>query len=572
MSSVRVKRGYTSLKGTDREWPTDPSRRRSRSLAEGFGAPHAAQSSWNGETIAQHETRSRALTAASALDGDERRISSLRRAPSKVSHHIMRSRRRARRFSRFGEQEAYSPFLPPQTRHSYSLLHHDRDDMISLEGPHTEVLIPADEREPGRIGSSLSLPNSDVSQDSWDDEHHPDDIVEHLDVIDPQIATVSNLTNAANAIVIPPLSFYSRKSVVVLPRRRISQATARESAAEKGETHGIDEDNLDLHVEDVLRKKDRFRRVMQGVWSFVRTPLGIVTAIYGFLVVFWGCALVFFLARFINVHNDNTQKFWIEICQQVLTSLFSFTSIGLIPFRVADTYRICKIWHYQQRTAKLRKEVGLPELYDANDLPDPVYDRNYVPVLTEEEQIDLHYQQHMLMQSQTWYRPHGTQTHRAFPIHDALLICVMNDLNSFFQCILSGCMWGLNRIQRPAWTTAVTLPMAFLAGIFAAFFIYWGSRKTKRVKEVTERLRQALAMEKPSEPPSTSIGDDASEFPDGSAASQHRPQRRDFAGEFGTRDSATPTTITRTSVIRIVDEMTVPAADALSNNRRGQWR
>lgn len=79
-------------------------------------------------------------------------------------------------------------------------------------------------------------------------------------------------------------------------------------------------------------------------------------------------------------------------------------------------------------------------------------------------------------------------------------------------------------------------------------------------------------MEKPSEPPSTSIGDDASEFPDASAASQHRPQRRDFAGEFGTRDSATPTTTTRTSVIRIVDEMTVPAADALSNNRRGRWR
>lgn len=27
----------------------------------------------------------------------------------------------------------------------------------------------------------------------------------------------------------------------------------------------------------------------------------------------------------------------------------------------------------------------------------------------------------------------------------ALWICVCNDLNSFFQCLLSGTMWGLNR-------------------------------------------------------------------------------------------------------------------------------
>ena len=31
------------------------------------------------------------------------------------------------------------------------------------------------------------------------------------------------------------------------------------------------EDALDQHVEDVLTKRDKFRRVMQGVWSFVKT-------------------------------------------------------------------------------------------------------------------------------------------------------------------------------------------------------------------------------------------------------------------------------------------------------------
>lgn len=52
---------------------------------------------------------------------------------------------------------------------------------------------------------------------------------------------------------------------------------------------------------------------------------------------------------------------------------------------------IIKIWHYKRMVVKLRAKAGLPELYDADDLPDPVYDPNYVHVLTEEQQIDLHY-------------------------------------------------------------------------------------------------------------------------------------------------------------------------------------
>lgn len=37
-----------------------------------------------------------------------------------------------------------------------------------------------------------------------------------------------------------------------------------------------------------------------------------------FRLVFWGAAIVLFLLKWINVHNDNTQKFWIEISSQVV--------------------------------------------------------------------------------------------------------------------------------------------------------------------------------------------------------------------------------------------------------------
>ena len=71
----------------------------------------------------------------------------------------------------------------------------------------------------------------------------------------------------------------------------------------------------------------------------------------------------------------------------------------------------------------------------------------------------------------------------------------MNDLNSFFQILLSACMWSMDRFQRPAWTTATTLPAAFVAGILAGVFIWRGSKKTRRHQQVEARLRAALALE-----------------------------------------------------------------------------
>jgi len=32
----------------------------------------------------------------------------------------------------------------------------------------------------------------------------------------------------------------------------------------------------------VLKRKNKFRRVMKGVWAFLKTPLGVAFGIYGF--------------------------------------------------------------------------------------------------------------------------------------------------------------------------------------------------------------------------------------------------------------------------------------------------
>lgn len=58
-------------------------------------------------------------------------------------------------------------------------------------------------------------------------------------------------------------------------------------------------------------------------------------------------------------------------------------------------------------------------------------------------------------------------------------------------------MWGLNRFQRPAWSTGILIPGSFLCGILAAVLIWHGGKKTKRLEEVEERLRAALGDETP---------------------------------------------------------------------------
>ncbi|EEB99515.1 hypothetical protein MPER_00796, partial [Moniliophthora perniciosa FA553] len=149
--------------------------------------------------------------------------------------------------------------------------------------------------------------------------------------------------------------------------------SAPPQSAAGDETGSILEDSLDRHVEDVMRRRARLKRVLMGVWSFLKTQQ-IITGIYGFLV-----------AKIINLHNDDLQGFWVEISSQVVNA----TGIGFMPSRILDTYRIGKIYHYKRLTRKLRAKAGLPQLFDVDDLPDPAYDPNYVHVLTEEQEKDF---------------------------------------------------------------------------------------------------------------------------------------------------------------------------------------
>jgi hypothetical protein len=106
------------------------------------------------------------------------------------------------------------------------------------------------------------------------------------------------------------------------------------------EGEGKEDNELDTHVKNVLAssKRAKAKRAARGFWAFVKTPIGAFTAIYGFLCAFWGAAIVLFLLGWIPTSSKDTQDKWVEISSQVCNGLFTVTGVGLIPWRVIDTY------------------------------------------------------------------------------------------------------------------------------------------------------------------------------------------------------------------------------------------
>ncbi|KAF8318518.1 hypothetical protein DL93DRAFT_402871 [Clavulina sp. PMI_390] len=163
--------------------------------------------------------------------------------------------------------------------------------------------------------SDYTTEGSDIE----DEEHHLDEVVDvshntiatcsillltikrlnqHLDVIDPEVAMVSHLSNAANSILIPRLPIYSRRPIVTLPTltptdtlenlvEKDEPTDTKEKLKSKFKRHHKDQDELDAHVAHVLKRRAKIRRTARGIWQFLKTPAGIVVGLYGFAVGTW---------------------------------------------------------------------------------------------------------------------------------------------------------------------------------------------------------------------------------------------------------------------------------------------
>jgi len=421
--------------------------------------------------------------------------------------------------------------------------------------------------EEGRTSSSLDEEDLETTQDSTSSDSSSVDeqnayLVDTLEVVDPGVSAAGHLSNIGNSLIFPNIpGLYDRRPVIDLPAQEVDPTAAsteaqlqldegRPSPSSAQKRTDEDDLHLDAYVHELLTKRQKFKRAMQGVWAFLCTPIGVIAGIYGFLVVFGGAALVLFLIGAID--GGKNKDFWVEVFSQFENGLFTIPGVGLIYWRVRDTIVMARIAHYQHLTWRLRKERGLPKLIDKHDLPSVAQVRDkkqkkkdktgekgapeaiemqIAPgselqasqigadsgddsmddehssaasivlspdqVLSPRQAQTLHQLQTRFAESQSWYRPHETFTHHAFSIGFALLITILNDLNSLFQCLLCGYMWGYatHYHDRPAWSTGTFMPCSFLAGIGAAVLIWKGGERSKKKREVEEKLLAAFAKD-----------------------------------------------------------------------------
>ncbi|KAF4991260.1 hypothetical protein FGRMN_7920 [Fusarium graminum] len=229
------------------------------------------------------------------------------------------------------------------------------------------------------------------------DDEYDQELVDWLDVIDPEVQTLSTLTNVQNSLFVPDLGkWINRRPTYTLSRNdpqadwargAVEQERRREATAEPQEPtipEVVDEDpprpqrtntitsrltdshyaalphgttlegwtpeekaELDDHVRHMLHsRRARFKRRMKGFGQYVRRPLGFLVTLYATLITLFGLAWVLFLIGWIYVGEK--QLYTIHIIDSVLVALFAIMGDGLAPFRAVDTYHMFFIWRFSR--------------------------------------------------------------------------------------------------------------------------------------------------------------------------------------------------------------------------------
>ncbi|KAI1498123.1 hypothetical protein F5X99DRAFT_394641 [Biscogniauxia marginata] len=348
-----------------------------------------------------------------------------------------------------------------------------------------------------------------------------------LDVIDPEVSTLNNVTNIQNSLFIPSLGrFINRRPTYQLSRApdpiqgrqgrredREEQSSRDDDEEENYEfnfNHAVlpdgvslegwtDEEKAELndHVRHMLHsRRSKFKRTMRAFGQYVRKPLGFFVTLYATLITLFGLAWVLFLIGWIYVGEQ--QLYIINIIDYVLVALFAIVGDGLAPFRAVDTYHMIYIAHYHRLTWKLRRNKHMSKLRDKNDLPthpDLEAQRDEISVLTPHQEARLVHHQNKFARSHTFYKPHETRTHYAFPLNLLIVIVTLLDLHSCLQISLGATTWGIDWHVRPAAVTATILSCSIAVNITAGILISIGGRRTRKKDVVEKMFRQELTRE-----------------------------------------------------------------------------
>jgi hypothetical protein len=184
-------------------------------------------------------------------------------------------------------------------------------------------------------------------------------------------------------------------------------------------------------------------------------------------------------------HVNSPRRKWIEIDSQILNALFCVPAFGLAPQRFRDVWRLLQVTFggrkrlgpLQRLAARRRGWFRLP---GSQNLP------HYIGPAGVEEWL-------LTSPAMLAAVPHPVQCipeaplsgKRAKPTEFWKLATAvwLEIMNTAFQAVLSGFMWGYNRHTRPAWSVPLFLCLAFMTSITAGVLGFLEGRNVKRVED-----------------------------------------------------------------------------------------
>ncbi|KAK3174065.1 hypothetical protein OEA41_001309 [Lepraria neglecta] len=240
---------------------------------------------------------------------------------------------------------------------------------------------------------------------------------------------------------------------------------------------------------------------LKAFWRFTITPLGFLIVLYGLNVVAWGGMLFLLLIgggqEFMcyppgshgvkECNNINSpRRIWIEIDSQILNALFGVTGFGLIPWRFRDLYYLLqfRLRHKQDALRRLggihRSWFRLPgsqELPTDPDAPFADPENNPATPIPASKAPDAPLTGIRAPASKMWKL-------------DYVIWAYV--LNTFLQAVLSGFMWGLNRYNRPSWSTGLFVALACTVAALGGLMAFLEGKRVKAVEGIPVKEEEML--------------------------------------------------------------------------------
>ncbi|KAF1816365.1 hypothetical protein P152DRAFT_492508 [Eremomyces bilateralis CBS 781.70] len=234
------------------------------------------------------------------------------------------------------------------------------------------------------------------------------------------------------------------------------------------------------------------------------TPFGFLITLYGLNIVAWGGMLFLLLCNAAPAMchpscNDinSPRRIWIEIDSQILNGLFCVTGFGLIPWRFRDLYWWA-VWRLgirggarEKRMGGIRRLAGIHRgWYRLAGSEKRPLTASAAPTKSEQG-VDTPDDLNEALPIPPSKQPDDPLTGvRATPTRPWKMdfVVLMNVANTFLQACLAGFMWGLNRYDRPSWSTGFFVALACIAAAAGGLMIFHEGKCVKKVEGLAPKL------------------------------------------------------------------------------------